>query len=133
MEVLSWFLVERDAPEWLREASQASYVNNFGPAGVFFEQDDAEAWKAITESVQGPFAGEGLLNYEMGMDLTPLNDWPGPGEAPEWVRRAEPATVLGAMAGLHEPTCPVPRRCSMTILPRLLSRCTPVQRSTAGE
>ncbi len=81
MEILSWFLVERDAPEWLRDASQASYVNNFGPGGVFFEQDDAEAWKAITESVQGPFAGEGLLNYEMGMDLTPLTDWPGPGEA----------------------------------------------------
>nr|ABG02223.1 dioxygenase large alpha subunit [Mycolicibacterium pallens] len=80
MEILSWFLVERDAPEWLRDASQASYVNNFGPGGVF-EQDDAEAWKAITESVQGPFAGEGLLNYEMGMDLTPLTDWPGPGEA----------------------------------------------------
>lgn len=49
--------------------------------GGVFEQDDAEAWKAITESVQGPFAGAGLLNYEMGMDLTPLTDWPGPGEA----------------------------------------------------
>lgn len=80
MEITSWFLVERDAPEWFREASQAVYVRTFGPAGVF-EQDDTETWRAITSAVQGPFAGDGPLNYEMGMDLAPDGDWPGPGRA----------------------------------------------------
>ncbi len=125
MEILSWFLVERDAPEWLRDASQASYVNNFGPGGGVFEQDDAEAWKAITESVQGPFAGEGLLNYEMGMDLTPLTDWPGPGEAlpSGYAEQNQRRFFWGEMAGIHGSASRIRRACLMKLLPRLCAKC----------
>ncbi len=80
-EVWSWFLVERDAPEWFKERSYQTYVHTFGTSGVF-EQDDTENWRSITRMAKGLMARVHELNYQMGMDHLSLDPtWPGPGEA----------------------------------------------------
>ena len=80
-EVWTWFFVERDAPEWFKRESYLAYVRNFGPGGVF-EQDDMENFRNITESLKGALASEGDIDYRMGMDVVaPDPEWPGPGAA----------------------------------------------------
>ncbi|AGT33881.1 large subunit of biphenyl dioxygenase (plasmid) [Geobacillus genomosp. 3] len=82
MEVWSWFLVEKDAPEWFKEASYRAYVLSFGSSGTL-EQDDTENWRSITRVAKGTMAKNHFLNYQMGMatGMQPLSDWPGPGVA----------------------------------------------------
>ena len=80
-EVWTWFFVERDAPERFKRESYLAYVRNFGPGGVF-EQDDMENFRNITAALGGMLAREGELNYQMGMDVVrPDPQWPGPGDA----------------------------------------------------
>lgn len=80
MEVWSWFLVEKDAPEDFKELSRKVYERTFGPGGVF-EQDDAENWRSVTRAAEGPYARKNMLNYELAKDIPPDPDWPGPGVA----------------------------------------------------
>jgi phenylpropionate dioxygenase-like ring-hydroxylating dioxygenase large terminal subunit len=81
MEVWSFFLVEKDAPDWFKEESYLAYVRTFGSSGVF-EQDDAENWRSITRVVRGQFAKDLDLNYQMGRGVyEPDPNWPGPGHA----------------------------------------------------
>lgn len=81
MEVWSWFLVEKDAPEAFKQESYETYVRTFGTSGVF-EQDDAETWRAITAGTQGRLNGSQMLNFEMGMGVLGSDDtWKGPGRA----------------------------------------------------
>ncbi|MBE3593779.1 MAG: aromatic ring-hydroxylating dioxygenase subunit alpha [Candidatus Carbobacillus altaicus] len=81
MEVLSWFMVEKDAPEWFKEVSRQTYIRTFGTSGVF-EQDDAEIWRGITRSARGVLARKNRLNFQMGMDNLKIDtNWPGPGIA----------------------------------------------------
>jgi phenylpropionate dioxygenase-like ring-hydroxylating dioxygenase large terminal subunit len=81
MEVWSWFMVEKDAPEEFKQASYETYVRTFGVSGVF-EQDDAEIWRLITRGTQGELAGGQDLNFEMGLGVIgDQADWPGPGRA----------------------------------------------------
>lgn len=78
MEVWSWFLVEKDAPEDFKQQSYETYVRTFGTSGVF-EQDDAEVWRGITAGTQGRLNGSQMLNFEMGLGLGSLDAWKGPG------------------------------------------------------
>jgi hypothetical protein len=79
MELWSWFLVEKDAPEEFKVASRKSYTLSFGSSGTL-EQDDAENWSNITRGARGTLSRDLYLNYQMGLDhLEPLSDWPGPG------------------------------------------------------
>lgn len=81
MEVWSWFLVEKDAPEEFKQASYDTYVRTFGVSGVL-EQDDAEIWRLITRGTQGELCGGQDLNFEMGLGVIGEQpDWPGPGRA----------------------------------------------------
>lgn len=81
MEVWSWFLIEKDAPEAFKQASYETYVRTFGVSGVF-EQDDAEIWRSITRGTQGQLAGNQDLNFEMGLGVLGHDaDWAGPGRA----------------------------------------------------
>jgi PAH dioxygenase large subunit len=80
IEIFSWFLVERDAPEDFKQLSSWSYLRSFGSSGTF-EQDDTEIWTHIARNA-GTFMGrKQRVNYQMGMhrDIDP--DWPGPGVA----------------------------------------------------
>ncbi len=83
MEIWSWCLVEKDAPEEFKKASARAYLATFGTSGTF-EQDDAENWRNVTKVAAGEMAGQHYLNYRMGLDhVRPLpgSEWPGPGTA----------------------------------------------------
>jgi len=80
MEVWSWLVVDGDAPADWREASRQCYLREFGPGGVF-EQDDVANWEAITETLQTPIAQRLQLQYRMGMEVQRAMDWKGPGVA----------------------------------------------------
>ena len=62
MELMSWTLVERDAPEELRQATARSTIQTFSDSGIF-EQDDSEAWSAIQRSVRGVMGRHRKLIY----------------------------------------------------------------------
>ncbi|MGW5518147.1 Rieske 2Fe-2S domain-containing protein [Nocardia africana] len=81
MEAWSFFLVEKDAPDWFKEESYKAYLRTFGISGAF-EQDDAENWRSITGVLGGQFAKTGDLNYQMGRGVLETDpNWRGPGEA----------------------------------------------------
>jgi hypothetical protein len=85
-EVLSWFAVDRSAPEEYKQRSYKGYLMCFGSSGMF-EQDDVENWVSITDVSRGAMARRLLLNSRMGLraddhPLTPpLEDFAGPGVA----------------------------------------------------
>jgi hypothetical protein len=87
-EILSWFLVDRDAEPEFKKASYKAYIMCFGPSGML-EQDDMENWVSLTQTAGGRMARRLLLNNRMGLredgsqTREPLKDFPGPGEARE--------------------------------------------------
>lgn len=87
IEVCSWVMVDKDAPEDFKEASYRSYIGSFGPAGTL-EQDDCEIWTRVSDASKGMMALDkdvhynNVLNYLMGLDrVEPDESWPGPGTA----------------------------------------------------
>ncbi|WP_201318821.1 aromatic ring-hydroxylating dioxygenase subunit alpha [Paenibacillus sp. EPM92] len=80
MEVFSWVLIEKEAPDWWKELARETYVRTFGSSGML-EQDDTEMWKNITRATKGYIAQSKLkFIYRMGIDRKPeQGDWPGPG------------------------------------------------------
>jgi phthalate 3,4-dioxygenase subunit alpha len=83
-EIMSWFVVDRLAPEWFKEASYKAYVMCFGSSGMF-EQDDVENWTSITQVSRGRMAESLRLYNRMGLDLEGnhvrdvVPNWPLPG------------------------------------------------------
>jgi phenylpropionate dioxygenase-like ring-hydroxylating dioxygenase large terminal subunit len=80
MEVWSWLFVDRNTPDWWKEASRQCYVRTFGMAGMF-EQDDTENWGEVTRSLKSPTGRKLQLQYTMGLAVERDEDWPGPGTA----------------------------------------------------
>jgi len=72
-EVLSWFAVDREAPEEFKALSYKAYLMCFGSTGMF-EQDDVENWVSLTSTAGGTMARRLLLNSRMGLlaDDTPV-------------------------------------------------------------
>jgi len=85
-EVLSWFAVDKEAPEEYKRRSYKGYLMCFGSSGMF-EQDDVENWVSITDVSRGAMARRLLLNSRMGLTAddrpltAPLSDFAGPGTA----------------------------------------------------
>ncbi|MBV9001164.1 MAG: Rieske 2Fe-2S domain-containing protein [Solirubrobacterales bacterium] len=82
VQVYSWHLVERHAPEWWKRLGQKMYVQTFGMSGMF-DQDDTENWEAQTRNSNTALwrDEEIFLHYAMGMAAEPLGDeFPGPGD-----------------------------------------------------
>ena len=85
-EVLSWFAVDRNAPEQFKRDSYKAYLMCFGSSGMF-EQDDIENWVSITKVSKGTMARRLLLNSRMGLTsddqaVSPLPDgFSAPGSA----------------------------------------------------
>jgi phenylpropionate dioxygenase-like ring-hydroxylating dioxygenase large terminal subunit len=65
-EVLSWFAVDRNAPESFKRDSYRAYLMCFGSSGMF-EQDDVENWVSITSVSRGAMARRLPLNSRMGL------------------------------------------------------------------
>jgi phenylpropionate dioxygenase-like ring-hydroxylating dioxygenase large terminal subunit len=87
-EVLSWFAVDKQAPEEFKKLSYKAYLMCFGSSGMF-EQDDVENWVSLTSTAAGSMARRLLLNSRMGLlpdgstvvDPLPPDQWAGPGSA----------------------------------------------------
>src|SRR4051794_12850116 len=86
-ECLSWFAVDRNAPQSFKDDSYKAYLMCFGSSGMF-EQDDVENWTSITNVAKGAFASQVTLNSTMGMAGeggttvgSPPPCWPGPGRS----------------------------------------------------
>lgn len=65
-EILSWFAVDKNAPEEFKRLSYKAYLMCFGSGGMF-EQDDVENWVSLTNTAAGSMARRLLLNSRMGM------------------------------------------------------------------
>jgi hypothetical protein len=72
-EVLSWFAVDKEAPEEFKRLSYKAYLMCFGSSGMF-EQDDVENWVSLTSTAAGSMARRLRLNSRMGLlaDDTPV-------------------------------------------------------------
>jgi hypothetical protein len=78
-ELLSWALVERDAPEEVRASARRTSVSMTGISG-FIEQDDAETWPALTRSARGFMGRQMTLKYGAILGDTRPEGWGGGGE-----------------------------------------------------
>ena len=67
-EVLSWFIVDKNAPEEFKALSYKAYLMCFGSSGMF-EQDDVENWVSLTNTAAGSMARRLHLNSRMGMKM----------------------------------------------------------------
>ncbi len=89
-EVWSMILLDKSAPEGVREAWRKAIVRTFSPTGVF-EQDDTENWAEIQRVFKGHVAKKTSLNMAMTLGGTQNNhpDYPGrisPGYSEEGAR-----------------------------------------------
>lgn len=79
LEVVSWFLVERCAPDWFKDISRSVYIRTFGSSGTF-EQDDTEIWGSITQALHGAVGRRQQMNLQLGTHKAPdAGTWLGPG------------------------------------------------------
>ncbi len=102
MEIWTWFMIDKAAPQEYKEGAYKGYLSSFGPTGTL-EQDDTEIWARIVEASGGLMARDkslsfnNVFNYLMGLDrVEPDPDFPGPGVA-------YPTTYLDAIArSMHD-------------------------------
>ena len=71
-EAWRWFLVDKDAPEEVKDMLRHYYIRYSGPGGMT-EQDDMENWNYAHAASTGTIARRHPYNYEMGLG----NDDPG--------------------------------------------------------
>lgn len=97
MEIWTWFMIDKAAPQEYKEGAYKGYLSSFGPTGTL-EQDDTEIWARIVEASGGLMARDkslsfnNVFNYLMGLDrIEPDPNFPGPGVA-------YPTTYLDAIA-----------------------------------
>jgi hypothetical protein len=60
------FLVDKDAPEEVKDVLRRYYIRYSGPAGMT-EQDDMENWNYAQLASSGTIARRQPYNYEMGL------------------------------------------------------------------
>lgn len=65
MEVWAWTLVDKEAPDEVKETIRLRNQMSFGSSGIF-EQDDAENWVEIQRVLRGPKARRTKLNNQIG-------------------------------------------------------------------
>jgi hypothetical protein len=78
LEVMTWALAERDAPEEVRALTRRTTIQTFSDSGIF-EQDDAEGWTGIQRAVGGVMGARRWLNYQTETGEKRPDDWEGGG------------------------------------------------------
>ncbi|MEM9684556.1 MAG: aromatic ring-hydroxylating dioxygenase subunit alpha [Pseudomonadota bacterium] len=73
-----FFLVDKDAPEVVKQFLRKYYMRYSGPAGMT-EQDDMENWLYATAASKGTIARRHPFNYQQSMHRAKIDD-PVPGE-----------------------------------------------------
>ncbi len=77
VEYWSWWVVEKDAPDHIKEKLRANYTFFFGPGGVL-EQEDSEAWSAQHTGSAIISSNDTPYFYGLGMgDAQPHPELPG--------------------------------------------------------
>lgn len=66
MEMWRMYLVDKDAPEAVKEAARHYFLRYSGPGGMT-ESDDMENWTGATEASMGTMSRELFFNYQMGV------------------------------------------------------------------
>ena len=66
IELHTWVLVNRSAPEAIKEMYRRGVMRTFSPAGNF-EMDDGENWENATQSARGHVTRRQRLHYGLGM------------------------------------------------------------------
>jgi phenylpropionate dioxygenase-like ring-hydroxylating dioxygenase large terminal subunit len=61
-----WCLVDKNAPQQVRDTARHHFMRYSGPTGLT-EQDDIENWTYLTEAAQGPIAQRYPFNYQAGL------------------------------------------------------------------
>jgi hypothetical protein len=103
-EIRSLCLVDRDAPQRVKDIMRRGYVQSFGPSGLL-EQDHGENWSQVSASSQTPLARTLEFNYQMGLGHEyrdpELPGWTslGPSEAPHRGFYARWAADMGFAQG----------------------------------
>jgi phenylpropionate dioxygenase-like ring-hydroxylating dioxygenase large terminal subunit len=78
-EFMTWFAVERDAPEEYKKKSYEDYIFGHSLAGIL-EMDDHEIWNNISNNSKSLSARDMRVNYDVGATSREhRKDWPGPG------------------------------------------------------
>jgi phenylpropionate dioxygenase-like ring-hydroxylating dioxygenase large terminal subunit len=86
IEIVRWMLAPTGISEAEKRRIYEVSVANFGPAGIF-EEDDSVVWGGIAKmgASANARASGATLNYTMGQDpgsaARLVSDWPGPGDA----------------------------------------------------
>ncbi|HSV19123.1 MAG TPA: Rieske 2Fe-2S domain-containing protein [Casimicrobiaceae bacterium] len=76
-EFWRYYLVDRDAPDEVKDVLRRYFMSYSGPAGLT-EQDDLENWSAATTASRSPVARLQRFNYQMGLGHSmPYADVPG--------------------------------------------------------
>ncbi len=72
-EMWRWYLVDRDAPQEVKDVLRHYYMRYSGPGGMT-EQDDMENWNYATSASRGVIARRHPYNYQMAMGIENAND-----------------------------------------------------------
>ncbi|MFP3203152.1 MAG: aromatic ring-hydroxylating dioxygenase subunit alpha [Sulfolobus sp.] len=78
-EIWTWWAIEKDAPEKLKDLSFKTYIRLFGASGIV-EPDDVTIWEGMTENSLSPISNNIDLFYFAGMHEKPDLSFEGPGE-----------------------------------------------------
>jgi hypothetical protein len=72
-EVWRWFIVDKSAPDFVRDWLRQYYMRYAGPAGMT-EQDDMENWDYATQASRGVVARRYAYNYQQGLDREVISE-----------------------------------------------------------
>jgi nitrite reductase/ring-hydroxylating ferredoxin subunit len=80
-EAWHWFLADRELPDDWKARTLKAGLRSFSAAGTF-DQDDSEAWSAMTRGIRGPVGRRLDLNFQAmrGWRDDFWADFPGPGK-----------------------------------------------------
>jgi ethylbenzene dioxygenase subunit alpha len=67
IEVRSWVLVNKSAPQQIKDAYRKGVMMTFNPAGTF-EMDDGENWEFSTQMNRGLVTRRQRLHYDLGLE-----------------------------------------------------------------
>jgi nitrite reductase/ring-hydroxylating ferredoxin subunit len=82
LEFVNYILVEKDAPQELKDEMLRVSVHGLGTSGTV-EQDDAEAWPSMTRAARGGMGRRQTMKYQALLGEKRPAGWPGGGHVYE--------------------------------------------------
>jgi hypothetical protein len=79
MEVMYWALVEKDAPQEVKDLTRRVTIQIFTDGGLI-DQDDAEVWAGTQRVIGGAMGQRRRASYRGLLGVNKPADWPGEGE-----------------------------------------------------